>query len=645
MLTNLFKEEIETVISNLETQVKNNESIKKEDLDNLILNFNNLRKINNSYGNSKITVEDMKKMEDRISEIASTCDYELNLKAESSITDRSISMPVEEKESVFKRVKNKINKKVAAWAIIAGIAISGAAGLASCNKSNAQEVAVETQMTVSDEKSVEAIENEIAAMVNDMLAKGMVEEITEDQKEDLIEKAILYYYATRINNNTVTEKELAEIFGNTTYVSEDLKTAMHDINWINEQRATVGDKYVDYSLYYSNKNDVAFLNKANELLTKIKNAPGNEEYIVEFKEFIKDNIANSNNRMKYSAFALNEFRSVHFDAFLELANIDTNNVDKELESMMNTLTTCVIGEEKTESEVVSSGTQQSILETHLSKKFYTVIDGAKTLYRQFNDKLNQNKTFSKIKTGVLQLVDFSKQVVLPSYKEQLKERANLNAPAQISKDDSGIKVNGGNLSKSNMEKIVNQLISDGRLNPEDAKDPKKVQEAFDKPVPVGTINSSGNVDPKIAVQGSQDGYYDGNQGLAKNYRSLNAGYIESYNKGYAQGVEAREKDLGNLPGPTTTYEPVSGGPSTTTETETEEPYIGTQLNSQTPGSTFIRVDNGTKTVTESGETVYNYTKTEKNVSTESYSTQESIELLNAFKNMLNGETNSNAKTR
>lgn len=638
MLNNVIKANIESTVAKLEEQLKNNEKVNLNELNDLLANFEFLTEINSKEGNNIYTTEELESLKSRIDELSKSCDITPLLKAQAGITDRSVSIPAASKGNIKKRLSNK----ALVGALVAGLALGGL-GVYGFTRLNAPKTEVVTETKDENERDIDEITKDITNVANDMFEKGMPEKVTEETKEAFCKDLILNYYALRINDNNVNGRELASVFGDTTFVGEDLTKSMHKLNWLDEQRVTVGDSYLDYSLQYSKKLDADFLNEAATKIDKVKKASDKEKkaVVAEFKEFIKTKLEDQNNRMNYSELALNTFRAVYFDAFDELTGRKV--IDDELEHLINTTYTCANAESPLKVEDKTITSLQSDFETYLSKKFDQNMTDAKEYAKAYPDKLDKEKTYNEILKRVCAALDLSKQKENPDYKEAMRKAAGVYAPAQKHPNDSGINIPGvGNISKQDVDKARSLGVT--------SNDPNEIAEALrqnDKEEYYA--NESGQKitenDADEMENGALDGNVAGNQGLSKNYRSSSAAYRQAYDAAYANAYSNFKEVESRYSNQTEEhFEPVNNAPEQVTESVKEEGYTNNNVNpapvvqnnvQSTPNVTFVPIESGSESVVvnESNEVVHDYL----NESKTSYSTSEQIELLNGLKSLLTEE--------
>lgn len=638
MLNNVIKANIESTVAKLEEQLKNNEKVNLNELNDLLANFEFLTEINSKEGNNIYTTEELESLKSRIDELSKSCDITPLLKAQAGITDRSVSIPAASKGNIKKRLSNK----ALVGALVAGLALGGL-GVYAFNRFNAPKTETVTETKDENERDIEEITKDITSIIDDMFEKGMHEKITEETKEAFCKNVILNYYALRMNDNNVNGRELASVFSDESFIADDFRNAIHNLNRFDRYRVVAGDAYLDYSLQYSKKSDASLLKELSEKFDKVKKLKGNERKtaIAEFKEFILDKLGNPNNRMNYSEMALNTFRAVYFDAFYEIT--EHAAIDDELEHIVKTTASCSM--DNTELNVHTQKLQslQSNFELYLAAKFEKRLDEAKEYAKTYPDKLDKEKTYAEILKRVCAEIDLNKQKLNPDYAETLRKAAGVYAPAQKHPNDSGINIKGvGNISKQDVDKARSLGVT--------SNDPNEIAEALrqnDKEEYMG--NKSGQKitdnDADEMENGALDGNVAGNQGLSKNYKSSSAAYRQAYDAAYANAYSNFKEVESRYSNQTEEhFEPVNNAPEQVTESVKEEGYTNNNINSaptvqnnvqSTPNVTFVPIESGSESVVvnESNEVVHDYL----NESKTSYSTSEQIELLNGLKSLLTEE--------
>lgn len=445
-----------------------------------------------------------------------------------------------------------------------------------------QPTTMSEEMKAFSDTTVEAIDDALEAGIN----LSLNEELTEADKETYAR--ILTQYRIVANMDDLTKLEYAELFGEMSNPTENLVEAFFEYNTsIKKHLITVtNDNMLDYSNLYNNAKDAEVLNESEQLIANINDASNSSEKLEASKAWYDYaiNILTSNEgNIALSSQALDTLIT-HSEAYDELtranySNIQGAHIDDELEHYFNTAkNTCLNASNESELDVeeitienLKSVFRISFIE-RLESKYEDALD-ERNLQLTLGNELNEFNSFNEVVDYVESNVDLSKYVKLEiNYIEKQIEEKGINAPAQISKDDSGISNgNGGHISESDMiQHGVDPSSPTAKQDYEQAVVNATNQQSEESKV---VTNESGQVltgTTEDNQKGFQDGYAAGNSGKPYITPNGNASYNEGYNNGYNAGKQDYEALMNSInTTPETTYVPVDNGETTYTESEEE----------------------------------------------------------------------------
>ena len=485
--------------------------------------------------------------------------------ATAGISEKAINDAVVKSENDARNVKVEATKlenmkkrgvgRVAAIAAAIGVTIGAAGAFAACNKEEepvvevTQEAPKEVEKTTMDAEYQEKAEQALAFAQN-VIDNGLPEnaQLTEENKEKMIESLVEYYFLNQMDE--LTDEEWANIFQNSTINAEDLMNAKASWEWIDEQRVTVSENHLDYSLLFDGE-DATLLNDAAELLNNMKSATGSEKATAQanFKNYVLEKLGSENNRMQYSERALDTFRAIYFDAFDELTNHAV--VDDELEHAINTTITCSISESNLNVEDADIKSLQSEFETYEYKKLETRLENGWNFVAINKDDINKYNDISYIVKYVSENIDLTKQFVLPDYEATLANMFLTNDGKGKSVHDSGKSdgqggiisndPNGGIRDDETREQYEDRIEDETEQKSEESE--SITDEAGNTIVP--SDGNSATDESADYAAGYKAGYEDGNAGKSKNANG-SAAYNKGYEAGYAKGLadkEALDKQL------------------------------------------------------------------------------------------------------
>ena len=552
-MKDMLRNKVETQLAKLESQINNGLEISKEDISTTRNILNNAF----SMKSAEYTEEEKKAIERRFANL--TKEDLMTIKADGNVTERSISV----KTPIITKIRRNKARVISA-SLAAALGIS----LVACATKEAKLEEEPVKLTVSapvevEKTTMDAEYQEIAdaalAFANDEIAKGMPEnmQITEENKDEFAKSLTEYYLLNQMDE--LTDEEWANIFQNSTVTSKDLMDAKYSWEWIDQQRVVVSDNYLDYSLLFDGK-DAELLTGASEILTKVKSSDKTvkSEANKEFKQYVFDNLASDDSNILYSDRAMDTFRAVYFDAFDELTNHKV--VDDELEHAINTTITCTIGESALNVEDKTIKGLQSEYQTYEMTKLDTRFQTGWNYVAINHDEINEYNDISYMAEYVSENMDLTKQFVLPSYEDTL---ANMfltnNSGKGKSVHDSGISDGkGGHISND---------VENGGIKPGETKEQYEQRIEKEQGTVEYIVNPSGELETMSESQIQADfnaGYDDGLSGRGKQ-----SGKSVYYDNGYDMGKIELENSKKAFPSnPTTTYETVTDGQSTTTN-ETE----------------------------------------------------------------------------
>ena len=549
-----MKERFNSLIEKMKVEVENG----KLELEEIISAINSVENFTKLGSLSEIEKEDYI---NQFTKIAETAGISKDTIASAMSKTEEEARNVKVKATVLENMKKRGIGRAAAIAAAVGVTLGTVGAFAACNKKEEpvqveQEAVKEVEKTTMDAEYQE-MSKEATAFAQNVIENGLPEnaQITEENKERMITSLVEYYFLNQMDE--LTDEEWANIFQNSTVNAEDLMNAKASWEWIDEQRVTVSDKHLDYSLMFDGE-DAKLLNDAAELLNKMKTAKGSEKTTAQanFKNYILEKLGAENNRMQYSERALDTFRAIYFDAFDELTNHAV--VDDELEHAINTTITCSISESKLNVEDASIKSLQSEFETYEYKKLETRLENGWNYVAINKDDVNEYNDISYIVTYVSENIDLTKQFVLPDYETTLANMFLVNDGKGKSVHDSGVKDGkGGIISNDPNGGIRPDETKDqyeDRINSQDAQRSEASESITDATGNV-IVPSDGNSNTDESANYAADyntGYQDGNAGRTRKPNG-SAAYNSGYNAGLAD-KNALEQSLGT--GESTEYQGV-----------------------------------------------------------------------------------------
>lgn len=549
--------------------------------------------------------EQMKEFESRIDKIEKAVgEYKNSKNSPAQSTQKYLKVPQEK----LGTVKTNSFKGLTAGAMLSfGIMV-----FIGCNGSKNTVEPTEQVVEATTETEMSEIKEEPATMseemkafsdttieaVNDALEAGINlsinEELTEADKETYAKT--LTQYRIVANMDELTNLEYAELFGEMSNPTEDLINGYNAYNekiW--EHLLTVkSDNMLDYSNLYDNAKDAEVLNESERLIASINDAKDSEAKLEASKawySYVINILTSNEGNMALSSQALDTLIT-HSEAYDELTrsnyyNVQGAYVDDELEHKFNVAKNVCLVKANSESEtninvedITISNLQSEFrisMKNELQKKYDDALTERK-LQLTLGNLLNKYNSFAEVVDYVESKIDLTRYVKLEvNHIEKQYEEKETNAPAQKSKDDSGISngqtgATAGNISKSDMAQYgatTREEYEQAVINTTNAQsEASKVVTDEKGQTLEGTTEDN--------QKGFQDGYAAGNSGQPYVVPSGNA----SYNKGYNNGYNAGKADYDAL--------------------------ISTMNNSQT--QEYVPVENGESTYTESEEQYQDYTE-------------------------------------
>lgn len=436
------------------------------------------------------------------------------------------------------------------------------------------------EMKVFSDTTVKSIDDALEAGIN----LSLNEELTETDKETYAR--ILTQYRIVANMDDLTKLEYAELFGEIGDPTEDLVESFFEYNTsIKKHLITItSSNMLDYSNLYDNEKDAEVLNQSERLIVNINEAKDSNEKLEASKawySYVINILTSNEGNIALSSQALDTLIT-HSEAYDELtrssySNIQGAHIDDELEHYFNTAkNTCLNASNESELDVeeVTIENLKSVFRISFIEKLGVKYEDAlaeRTLQLTLENPLNKYNSFNEVVDYVKNKIDLTKYVKLEiDYIEKQKEEKGINAPAQKSKDDSGISNgNGGNISKSDMiqhnattkEEYEQKVIEETNRQSSNSED-HVISD------PNGNIVSSGSeADPNeynLAVQAGASARNNGSPRLAPEGLSNNA--KAGWYLGWDQADLEIQKAMSNSSSETT-YEPVENGEITYTESE------------------------------------------------------------------------------
>jgi hypothetical protein len=504
---------------------------------------------------------------------------------------------------------NNLSKraKITAATVAAAIGIGGAAlALTSCSNNQNAEVQIETTEVPNDVDSNEIeveniVEDEMSEKITefadttvlaaeDALTSGinlsLNDELTEADKETYAR--ILSQYRIVANMDDFTNFEYAELFGEVSDPTEDLVETFFEYNsMIKKHLSTVtNDNMLDYNNLYSNAKDAEVLNESERLIANINEASTTSEKKEAAKawySYVVSVLTSSEGNIALSSQALDTLIT-HSEAYDELTRSDFENVqgahiDDELEHYLNISKNACLGinnADNMEVEEVGIENLKSIFRISFINKLQAKYQDAlseRQLQLNLGNTLNAKNSFSNILDYVTEKIDINKYVAVEI---DYIEKQGVNAPAQKSKDDSGVSDGNGGI-------ISNEQFEEHGISPSDPNAKEELEQAVkeetEKQSEESTRITTDDVstgDEETVLEGTaedsrngySDGYTAGNNGEQKPAYTGIAAYDRSLDKGYSEGTADREAMLNNLNKDSeTTYVPVENGSETTTESD------------------------------------------------------------------------------
>lgn len=548
--------------------------------------------------------EQMKEFESRIDKIEKAVgEYKNSKTSTAQSTQKYLTVP-QEKLGTIKA--NSVKGFTAGAMLTLGIMV-----FMSCNGNKNTIEPTEQVVEVTTETEMPEVKEEPTAMseemkmfsdttieaVNDALESGINlsvdgKELTELDKETYAKT--LTQYRIVANMDELTNLEYAELFGENTNPTEDLINGYNAYNeriW--EHLLTVtSDNMLDYSNLYNNEKDAEVLNESERLIASINDANDSSERLDASKEwysYVVSILTETKGSNALTPQALDTLIT-HSEAYDELtresySNVQGAYIDDELEHKFNVAKNVCLAKVNSESEIninvedITISNLQSefrvSMKNELQKKYEDALT-ERELQLTLGNPLNKYNSFNEVIDYVKSKIDLTRYVKLEiDYIEKQKDEYGVNAPAQKSKDDSGVSDgNGGIISESDIIQYgVNPNSPTAKQEYEQAVIDATNQQSEESKVVTDESGQTLEGTVEDNQKGFQDGYDVGNSGQPYVAPSGNASYNEGYNNGYNAGkadYEALMNSLGDSS--STTFEEVEDGPTTITETESIEDY-------------------------------------------------------------------------
>lgn len=457
------------------------------------------------------------------------------------------------------------------------------------NEKNALEIeeTMSEKITSFSDNTVLSIDDALTSGIN----LSLNDELTDSDKETYAR--ILTQYRIVANMDDFTNLEYAELYGEVSNPTEDLVESYFEYNtMIKKHLLTVtSDNMLDYNNLYNNSKDADVLNESERLIAIINESSSSKEkkeaaeswysYVINILTSTQGNIALSSQAL--------DTLITHSEAFDELtrsqfSNVQGAHIDDELEHYFNIAkNACLTNSQDKENifvEEVGIENLKSVFRISFINKLEQKYQDAlseRELQLSIGNKLNSKNSFTSILDYVTEKVDLTKYVAVKiDYVEKQKTEKGINAPAEKSKDDSGVSDQNGNI-------ISKEQLTEYGISNNDPKAKEKleqaVQEDAQKQSEESTRVTTGDAstgNEGSTLSGTADdnrngysvGYAAGNQGQSKPVYSGNAAYDTGLDAGYAQGILDRETLLNSLnQKEETTFAPLENGTETKTESE------------------------------------------------------------------------------
>lgn len=605
-----IRNKVNTALETLELNKKNGVEMSKEDISSIINTINNLI----SMKSAGYTDEEKAEIKNRIFDIIPS------------------EIIVQEGVTAINK-QYKLNRRkiagIAAFTTAAAVAIGSLAYVGSHrNDETPVEMTVEAaeNVTSMSERMV-AFSNTTVSSADNALEAGinltLNEELTEADKETYAN--MLTSYRIVVNNDNFTNLEYAEMFGDGTNPTEDLVEAFFEYNtMIKKHLITVSsNNMLNYSYLYENEKDAEVLNESERLIAAINDATDKDAKLQAAKDwysYTTNILTSTEGNIALSSQALDTLIT-HSEAYDELtrgnyAKIQGAHIDDELEHYLNTAKDACLGvsnDSNIEVEELTIENLKSVFRLSFINKLNEKYDAAlneRQLQVLAGNALNSYNSFDNIVEYVKEHIDLTKYVAIAkdAYIEKQKAEKGLNAPAQKSKNDSGVSDGkGGHIALDQFEQYG--------IDPTDPNAKEELEAAVQaeeeriSEETATTIDTDGSVNNNAAADYAE-GYADAQAGNPQK-----SGRSASYYNGYALGAQDLANTQQQFSGETTTYTPVDGE-TITNESITEDGYTDSviapsavQSISSTPGTTFVPVDDA-EDVSEVIET-YDYTSSIK----------------------------------
>ena len=569
---------------------------------------------------------------------------------------------VKVKATELENIKKRMTGRVAAIAAAVGITVGAIGAISAFGGKEEQPVVNATQAAEKDtdnttmDEEYQQIADDSLAFAQNVVDNGLPEnaQITEENKEKMTESLVEYYLLNQMDE--LTDEQWANIFQNSTFNADDLMNSKASWEWIDEQRVTVSENHLDYSLLFDGA-DAELLNDAAGLLNTVRTSTGSEKETAQanFKNYVLEKLGSENNRMQYSERALDTFRAIYFDAFDELTNHAV--VDDELEHAINTTITCSISESSLNVEDADIKSLQSEFETYEYNKLDTRLQNGWNFVALNNDDINEYNDISYIVEYVAANIDLSKQFILPDYETTLANMFLVNDGKGKSVHDSGVSDGKGGIISNDPNGGIRPGETkeqyEARIESQDAQTAEASESITDASGNV-IVPSDGNSNTDESADyaaGYKAGYEDGNSGKGKNANGSNA-YNKGYEAGYAKGLADKEALDNSLSNDTTeefqsveeqtVEESVSvstqsfqapATPEAVTTSNVAVPTAEENTNISSLMEEFVPVEDATEEVVEESE-ITEYT----------YDASADIAALEALKSELLGETTYSEET-